>query len=138
MRVHISIFLLPICFAVLAVAEPSPPAAMLPVLKNRAIVVFSDKASGKVLDADSLAATNLVGSIVYTNGPSVNIMCLGELVNPQIGDKEMSGTKVTVICQNHKIAGMYGQTITFHGKPSSNFLRQVQRILAKKQAGQSQ
>jgi hypothetical protein len=132
------IFLLAAYFATVAVAKPSPSTNSVPVLKNRAIVVFCDKASGKVLDADSLAATNLVGSIVYTNGPSVSIMCLGELVNPQVKDKQMSGAKVTLICQAHKIAGMYGQTIIFYGKPSSDFLHDVQRILAKKQTSQTQ
>ena len=106
-------------------------------LRKRAIVVFSDKASGKVLDADSLAATNLVGFIVYTNGPAVNVMCLGNLVNPQIRDEQISGPKVTLVCLDHKIAGIYGQTIIFHVKPSYNFLYEVQTILAQKQAGQS-
>jgi hypothetical protein len=106
-------------------------------LRNRAIIVFSDKASGKVLDADSLAATDLVGSIVYTNEPAVNVMCLGYLVNLQIRDEQISGPKVTLVCQDHKIAGIYGQSIIFHVKPSSNFLYEVQTILAQKQAGQS-
>jgi hypothetical protein len=110
----------------------------MPFLKNRAIVVFCDKASGKVLDADSLVATNLVGSIVYTNGPSVSIMCLGELVNPPMNDKQMSGVKVTLTCQAHRIVGMYGNEIIFVRKPSSDFLHDVQRILAKKQASQTQ
>lgn len=133
MKIPARLFLLTLLFVAATGAKPASSANFASMLKDRAVVVLCDKASGKVLDAHSFAATNLVGSFIYTNGPSVNVVCLGDLVNPQIRKEQISGPKVTVMCRDDKIAGIIGQTITFHFAPDSKFLQEVQTILAKKQ-----
>jgi hypothetical protein len=102
------------------------------MLQNRAIIVLSDKTSGKILSAESLAATNLVGKLVFTNGPSVNVVCFGDLASPQIQDEQISGTRVELICQDGMVMGMTGSTITFKSALTSQFLHEVQMKLANK------
>lgn len=101
-----------------------------PMLKDRAIVVLRDDASGRILQVDTFTASDLTNSIVYTNGPSVRFVCFGDLVHPEIPKMQISGDKVEMQCQNGRIMTVLGTTLMFESALDTTFLEQVEEKLA--------
>ena len=110
--------------------KPKADARFRPMFKNKAIVVLRDDATGNILRVDTFSKSNLIDTLVYTNGPAVRFACFGDLVNPDVHHVQISGDKVEMQCHGGMIMGVFGNTLTFESALSDDFLGQVEKRLA--------